>query len=217
MDDKMNKEKMSPKKKMIIILSCFVLLIIVFFCVSYLIEKSKDEDEFNFTLDYDFYEADFDENIYEDEIFKNSIENSFIKYSEKGDSKTVGISQKDIDSNPEGYSADLKFMVKYIYTIIDGDHETYNSFFSSKYYDEGGKSKAPFTMQRLKNVKLTKGSETTEDGYVIYHYELEYAIDKNNGTFRDDIGDGSRKQVIVVTNREGKMLIDGIDTQFMVD
>ena len=106
-------------------------------------------------------------------------------------------------------------MVKYIYTIVEGDHELYNSFFSEEYYNEGGKAKEPFTMQRLKNVKLVKARQETEDGYVKYYYELEYSIDKNNGTFRNDIGDGSRKQFIIVTNRHDELLIDAIETQII--
>lgn len=215
MDKKTNRKKTSPKKKMLIILLSFCVFVITFFVVSYVIDSMKKDEELDFVLDYDFYDADFDENIYEDEVFKSSTENSFIEYGEKSTSKTVGLSQKDIESNPEGYSEDLQFMVKYIYTIVDGDHELYNSFFSEEYYSEGGKAKEPFTMQRLKKVKLIKDRQETDDGYVKYYYELEYAIDKNNGTFRNDIGDGSRKQFIIVTNRHGELLIDAIETQII--
>ena len=99
----MNKIKMSPKKKMLIILLSFCIIVIAFFVVSHVIESMNDE-EVEFVLDYDFYYADFDEDIYEDEAFRSSTENSFIEYGEKSTSKTVGISQNDIESNPEGYS-----------------------------------------------------------------------------------------------------------------
>ena len=50
------------------------------------------------------------------------------------------------------------------------------------------------------------------DNYTKSIYTLEYQINKNNGTFRRDIGDGSKQQYFVVTNRTGEWLIDSIST-----
>ena len=72
-----------------------------------------------------------------------------------------------------------------------------------------------FTAQKLYNIVITliSSEEISQDGqkYDQYTYSLEYMICKNNGTFRTDVGsDASRKQAVVVTDREGKMLIDVI-------
>ena len=71
-------------------------------------------------------------------------------------------------------------------------------------------------MQQLHHIVLTKMSveSVSEDGhnYTKYLYSVEYQINENNGTFRKDIGDGSRPQYLVVTNRSGRWQIDSITT-----
>ena len=42
---------------------------------------------------------------------------------------------------------------------------------------------------------------------------VEYMIRQNNGTFRTDVGsDAIRKQGVVMTDREGELLIDAISS-----
>ena len=65
-------------------------------------------------------------------------------------------------------------------------------------------------MQRLYDINLYKVDERYEDGYAVYIFKLDYKILKNNGTFRKDISSStSRTKTIYVTNREGKLAIDG--------
>jgi hypothetical protein len=84
----------------------------------------------------------------------------------------------------------------------------------SKEYFRSNPAKEAFTMQKIYDSQITKYSteeiETTNGNYTKYIYIVEYRILKNNGTFRNDIGDGSRAQYITITNKSGEFLIDSI-------
>ena len=58
----------------------------------------------------------------------------------------------------------------------------------------------------------TENIQGNNGNYTKYIYTLNYRILDNNGTFRADIGEDSKTQYIVITNREGKLLIDAIST-----
>ena len=67
-------------------------------------------------------------------------------------------------------------------------------------------------MQKLYDVNITKLAVNDVGGNTVYEFTLEYKILENNGTFRNDIGDGSKKQYITVTTENGKLLISSIST-----
>ena len=66
-------------------------------------------------------------------------------------------------------------------------------------------------MQRLYDIELSKLRDYyDENGMRVYVFKLDYKIMKNNGTFRRDIDSStSRTKTIYVTDREGKLAIDG--------
>ena len=77
--------------------------------------------------------------------------------------------------------------------------------------------KEAFTAQKLYNITITLQSreEVTEEGQTYNReiYVVEYMIRQNNGTFRTDVGsDAIRKQLVVVTDREGEMKIDTVSS-----
>lgn len=163
-------------------------------------------------IDYPFYTADFNLNIYEDEEYQELMRGRFLSYCDSYTNVTVTLT-RDTASK---YGTDVEFLVNYIYTIIEGDHEAYNACFSDRYYGQGKNRKEDFTMQQLHHIVLTKVSSETisEDGsnYTKSIYIVEYQINENNGTFRRDIGDGSKPQYFEITNRSGEWLIDSIAT-----
>jgi hypothetical protein len=62
---------------------------------------------------------------------------------------------------------------------------------------------------------LQTREEVNEEGqsYNREIYVVEYMIRQNNGTFRTDVGsDAIRKQLVVVTDREGEMRIDTVSS-----
>ena len=210
-----NQNTKNLKRKMLITLVIVACLIPILLGLSYLVDyldnKSKTvEDQ---VIDYNWYEADFSENIYEDEKYLELIEYGFISYTEG--SVTLLI---DKDS-AKAHGEDIDFMVKYLYSIINGNANEYNSYFSDAYYKHHEK-KDEFTMQKVYEASLTKDFvETIEDkngNYTKYSFVLSYRILKNNGTFRKDIGDGYRRQYITVTDKSGELLIDNISTEKVI-
>lgn len=205
--------KHSSKRKLIIVIFILVAAILFLLVASWLIDiyyvKKSNDDSSN--IKFNFYPANYEENIFEDEQYQALICNGFIYYTDHATNVTVGIER----DNAELQGEDVKFMVEYIYSIINGDAESYNKFFSEKYFSENER-KDIFTMQKLYDVKITKELPTkvTEKNstYTQYVFFVEYRILENNGTFRDDFLEGTKKQYITVTDREGSFLIDSIST-----
>ncbi len=127
----------------------------------------------------------------------------------------LGITEELTEKNTEGHGPAAVLLTEYINAIIAGDADTYNTLFSENYY-VNHEPEAPFTMQRLYDIQLTKINETVVDGkkgkYTQYEYEVEYKIRLNDGTFRTDIGhDESRKQYFILSDSvTEKVLIDQI-------
>lgn len=126
-----------------------------------------------------------------------------------------GLTEELTDKNAQGYGAAAAVLRAYINAVIAGDADAYNALFSDNYF-ANHEPEAPFTMQRLYDIKLTKINETTVSGdtgkYTQYEYEVEYKIRLNDGTFRTDIGhDESKKQYFVLSDSvTGEVLIDQI-------
>lgn len=205
------KTKADVRKRLIIVISALLAVTILLGVASFLIDKYNFKKNNDTTpIDYDFYPADFDENIFEDEKYIELIENGFIYYTDESMGITLGIERETAIN----HGSDIQFMVEYVYTIINGEADKYNSYFSETYYkthDEHG----PYTMQKLYDVNITKLAEIQETdkkgvAYTRYEFSLTYRIYENNGTFRNDIGDGYKVQNISVSKKDGKMLIDSI-------
>ena len=203
---------MSGKKKLLIAIVCIVAFIALLIAAVEIIEyvNSKKTAE-PIVIDYDFYPADYNENILENERYLELIKGEYIRICNSATGVTVGVDMNNIDK----HSPEVQFMIAYVQDIINGDHESYNSRFSEDYY----KTQEPlerFTMQKVYDVLITqKEVETvtdkkTDTNYTKYLVVLEYKIYENNGTFRKDIGKGSRKQYFTITDRTGSLLIDSI-------
>ena len=199
------------KKKLIIIIISTLGVIAFLSVASLVIDKLSKPDE-EFVADYNFYPADYDENIFEDQKYLALTAEEFIKYTDSTTNETAGITK---DTAYE-QGSEVQFIVDMIYDAINGDNNAYNARFSSKYY-ETHSPKDRFTMQKIYDVFITYVSEEDiSDGsgnYTKSIYCVEYKIYQNNGTFRKDIGDGSKKQYLTLnTNRDGEILIDSITT-----
>lgn len=124
---------------------------------------------------------------------------------------TVTITEDDVSN----LSPAVGVLYELIESIINGDAETYNALFSDRYYAEDGvEPEDPFTMQRVYDIVIEELREQTVkdtiDGqYTEYIYSVEYKINRNDGTYRVDIGhDASRAQYFVLTDRDGEVKID---------
>ena len=206
-----SKSNKSPKKKLLIIIISIIAIMAVLIVASLIIDLVERKKGGEYEIDYNFYPADYEENIFEDEKYISLTKDGFISYCDSSTNITLGI-DKEIAKN---YGEEVDFLVDMIYDIINGDHESYNEKFSDSYY-KNNSPKNSFTMQKVYDVKITSISdeEVAEEAgnYTKSVYCVEYKIYHNNGTFRRDIGDGSKKQYITLTNASGELLIDSIYT-----
>lgn len=166
-------------------------------------------------IDFDFYPADYDEDIYEDHEYVEKITGQFIQfYDPTGNMGTIGI---DRETAAQWGGEELGFIVEMLYDVIDGDHEGYNARFSTNYY-KTNQPKEKFTKQKIYDVMITyePAESSTEGNYTKSVYSIEYRILKNNGTFRNDIGEGSRKQYITIVKENGEIKIDSLVTVKLV-
>ena len=195
------------KKRLIIIIISILGVISVLGIASIVIDMLSTGEE-EFVVDYDFYPADFEEYIFDDEKYTALIAEEFIKYTDSTTNETVGITK----DNASEQGSEVKFIVDMIYDAINGDSEAYNARFSSEYY-ETHSPKNRFTMQKIYDVVITFISTENGDDYTKSIYCVEYKIYQNNGTFRKDIGEGSKKQYFTInTNGDGEILVDAVST-----
>lgn len=206
--------KPNTKKKIIVAIAVVAIIMIALFAVSFFIDKyysSKSAEEGEEHIDYDFAPIDYEKNIFEDERYISLTENGFLYYKDSSTGVTLGIERDSAAT----HGAEVAFMVEYIYTIINGDNEAYNRCFSKEYF-ENKSPKDKYTMQMLYDVNIVKiSAEEVSVGDTVYNeytFALEYRILDNNGSFRSDIGSGTKTQYITLTDRHGKLLIDSIAT-----
>ncbi len=199
------------KKRLIIVLIAIVSVILILGLLVSIIPKIYElflPEETEYVANFNFYEADYNENIYDDADYLSLIENGVIEYD-----NSAGMIVTILPEESAQYGASVKLMVDMVYSIINGNNEEYNTYFSERYFDSHDK-KEDFTMQKVYDCRITLFSiETIEEDnadYKKYIYKIRYRIYENNGTFRKDIGDGYRTQYVVVTDREGSFLIDSI-------
>lgn len=215
----MEKPSLNIKKRMLGVLlttmGILLLLILLIQILSKCTQSSLDDSsetthkapEFKFSDEYITDKAIFDS----DEDYLSCDRTIYFHDPQTG--VTEGIEAGSHDS----FGAGAALLCEMIASIIDGDADTYNTFFSDIYYKEN-EEKSAFSMQKLYDILITEYSiseETSENGgtYKEYIYELKYKIRNNNGSFRSDLGsDNVRTQYFLITNRSGKLEIDGIYT-----
>ena len=202
------------RRNMIIVLACMVVFTIISIplinFLSQIQDKGKKEDETTPpSSTIIFATPDFEYNILEDEEYL-SLNRRIYLYDER-----YGTTEELTDKNIAVYGEAAIVLRNAINAIIAGDADAYNALFSENYYAYH-EPEAPFTMQRLYDIKLTLVDETEKSNergkYTQYEYVVEYKIRSNDGTFRTDIGhDESRMQYFVLTNSTtDEVLIDQI-------
>lgn len=206
------KNKFISKRKLIAIL-VIVLAAIFLICGAFAVIPALFDDEVEPyseppRANYNFYEPDYDENIFEDEEYLLLIKNGIFEYD---DGAVISMVDKN---NAYQHGPALELVVDMLYSVVNGNVKEYNSYFSDRYF-ETREPKDKFTMQKIYDGRITYFAleVKSEDGkeYTEYTYKLKYRILENNGTFRDDIGDGYGVQHVTVTNRDGELKIESIN------
>ena len=201
------------KRRMLLIFGILLAILVLLFALVTILEnwlaKAQTEQPKQGTPQtIIFHTPNYDEDITKDKAYMDRDRQ--IYYSDLSTGVTISLSKATYGEHGEG----VELLCHMIESIITGDHETYNTFFSEEYLDREGE-KDMFTAQKLYEIKITllSSEEIVENGLksTVETFTLEYMIYQTNGTFRTDVGsDAIRKQNVVVSNREGDMLIDSI-------
>ena len=130
------------------ILSVIVILSFVVGVLEYREDKKREEAE-ELVIDYPFYPADFDLDIFEDAEYQELMRGRYLHYCNSYTNTTVSITRDTASQHGE----EVAFLVDYIYTIIEGNHEAYNDCFSEQYYASGKDPKEAFTMHRSSTLR----------------------------------------------------------------
>lgn len=161
-----------------------------------------------------YYDPDYEYDVMQDEEYLEL--DRYIYYKDIRTNETIIIEDKAIENN--SYGPAVKVLKKLVDAIIAGDHETYNSLFSSNYFKmEGNTPEEPFTMQQVYAIKFTRVNEADviddEFGrYTQYEFIVEYKIHKNNGTLHVGLDhDATLRRYFVLSNSTtNEVLIDQV-------
>ena len=165
--------------------------------------QKNNEPETEESLNYFFYDADFDEDITEDQIYMGLDRN--IYYHDPDMGTTESLNQDSLSkADPE-----IVFLYEVIGYIIKGDRDSYEGSLAPSYlltYEDG--KVPPFTAQKLYNIEISKYTKN-DDGSVTY--KVDYMIRRNNGTFRSDVdSDAIRSRFVTISDHGAGFLIDQI-------
>ena len=199
------------KRRMIVVIICLtVFAVIAIPAISFLdrVKNQNNQEEIESKKESTiiFYEPDWDLDIMQDPGYLALDRTVYYCDSQYG--LTIPLDNENLNK----YGPAVEVLNSMIELIIAGDADGYNQLLSENYLVNHD-LEAPFTMQQLYDIKLTKIKETeTDKGYVQYEFEVEYRIRNNNGTFRTDIGhDESKKQYFILSNSTSSdVLIDQI-------
>lgn len=144
-----------------------------------------------------FYDPDWETDIFTLERYLDK--NRYITFKEGGFSVMI------VDEAYSEYGDTVQFLADYLNTLIYGDAEGLNGFYSSEWLDANGCYES-FTMQKLYDMVIefiVSTDAVNSDGRHVteYVYKLSYKILENDGTFRSDIeSDASRPQFFTVVD-----------------
>ena len=209
------KSPVNLKRRMLIVLGIILAVILLMSVLvtvleNWLAKKQIEQPIHGTPQTIIFHTPNYDEDITKDTSYMDLDRQ--IYYADPYTGVTVSLKSDSYWEHGDG----VELLCHMIESIIAGNHEKYNRFFSDAYFDVEPETE-PFTPQKLYNITITLQSreEVTEEGmtYDREIYVVEYMIRQNNGTFRTDVGsDAIRKQLIVLTDREGEMRIDTVSS-----
>lgn len=204
-------DKKARKKKMLIA----ILIVSALGAVSWvllenpqLFEKKEEKKAASMYSDtiksYIFYPSNYNLDVTTDEVYMGL--NRYVYYKNGGETFAV------TDGNYLQYGKAVDFFGTYFDTVIAGDWETYNTYFTDHYYESNEPYKL-FAPQMLYDILIEQLSQTeNKDGTVVYTFNVSYKIHRNDGTFRNDIDSDSKKPLYyeLIQDTDGTVKIDRI-------
>ena len=196
----------NSKKKLIIIISCALCLILILSVLIFVLSNKEDEGNERETFPplslsqlYETKEEGFDIMEYD----KYLIRNRLVMLYDIQSGVTVSIDDVTYKNHGDG----VTLMYEMIDAIIAGDSDAYNSMVTEEvgHYDS-------FTQQQLYDIRITKESQTVKEdqngSYTEYVFTLEYKIQENNGTYKNNLlSDTSRPHTIIINDSTGNLLV----------
>lgn len=204
-------DKKKIKKALIIILSAFLALAVLWGALALVAEllKHSGEEEFSYD-DFRFFEPDYNANLLENRMYTSL--NRSVYFDRYGNEIVLTES-----NSAENAAADMFY--KYFACLVNGNYQAYPEFFTEEYIKENPE-KIPerFTMQGVYDIhiKLHSASKPEQDNnnLTCEIYEVSYRIFENNGTFRRDVlPDETRTLVFEVYINNGEAKINAIATR----
>ncbi len=211
---------LSSKKQFFLIFLCAAALIALFLIVRNIYYSDTSDSSYypdswlnTGTNDrvpvYKYYDPDWESDILNDPDYTALKGDIFYA---PNDSEMFSVGKEEyLNKGGKG----LLFMANYVNAVIAGDHETLNKMFTDSFLKENGLYE-DFTEQRLYDIKIKKyhyanpkyENSNIKDEY----YIITYKIDRNDGLFRDDIGqEGELAQLFeVFIFDDGTVLADNI-------
>ncbi|MBQ8187235.1 MAG: hypothetical protein IJ037_10260 [Clostridia bacterium] len=204
-------DKKKKKQRMLI----GILIVTVLAVVSYILlenpqifEGKKDTSPTSMYSDklysYVFYPTDYNLDVTADETYMGY--DRLLHY--KSGSVTIDVSAEDA----AGYNDAVAFFVDYFDTVIAGDADTYNTYFTDQYY-ESADPYDRFAPQMLYDMLIEQLSESTSsDGITTWGFNVSYKIHRNDGTFRNDLPSDAYKKLYfeLVSTASGDVKINRI-------
>ena len=111
-----------------------------------------------------------------------------------------------------GYNKAVQFFVEYFKTVVAGDADTYNSYFTDHYYEDY-EPYGRFAPQMVYDIEIEQLTENAnEDGTINWTFNVKYKIHKNDGSFRNDIPSDAAKKLLfeLVADQDGEVKINYI-------
>ena len=126
-----------------------------------------------------FYPSDYYTNIMDDPVYTEL--DRALTWSENG------LTEKLLDNDYMKYKEAGELVHRYFRSLINGDADSYNALFTEEYKKQNG-TQPNFTMQRVYDMKAIV-LERSEDNIGAEHLiiTLEYKIQRNDGTLRNDV------------------------------
>lgn len=173
---------MSAKRKIVVAFAALLLFAIIVFVLAYLLKKNSERDATFRNDELSFAAIDYETDILADPYYLRYSRN--VIYNEYGNAEPL------TEDNYRSFGDWAEFFYHYFETVINGDYNTYKTFFTESYLKSHDLPEK-FTMQRIYdiNVELFSRNTVEYNGATVPSslYIVSYRIQYNNGTFRGDI------------------------------
>ena len=203
---KTQRKKMSPKKKVKIIIAAMIGALVLFALLIWLIDSilaKRGEYTPPPPVDksklYETYGEDFDIMEYEEYL---QLNRTIFRFDPQ-----IGVKESVDDDSCHLYGKPFEIMYHLIKAINAGDNVAYNSYMGNSSLCKGA-----FTQQQIYDITIKTYSTERVNGdsgsYDQVIFEVTYKIHENNGTFRNNIvPDVSRPEYYYVNNKSGEFKV----------